>query len=92
MEALRVWEIISREEGVPQAELAYRWVVYHSALNAQMGDGIVVGAGTPEQLRGTLEGLKRGPLGQSVVGRIEKLWGLVRDEAVMDNYNGVKKA
>ena len=56
-------------------EAALRWLVHHSALGD--GDGIVVGAKTVEQLRGNLEGMRKGPLEGEVLQVIEGLCGSV---------------
>ncbi|KAF7597509.1 hypothetical protein BBP40_003756 [Aspergillus hancockii] len=86
LNALSVWGEIAEDAGVSRAELAFRWIAYHSALSAERGDGLVVGATRLEQIRGTLELLKRGPLGEEFVRRIEGVWGLVEEEAVLDNW------
>ncbi|CAP62323.1 uncharacterized protein PODANS_0_170, partial [Podospora anserina S mat+] len=85
--ALDYWDRISTESGIPKAELAYRWVAYHSALQAGRGDGMVIGARTLEQLRQTLVALGKGPLSGNVVKRIDKVWDMVEAEAGVDNFN-----
>ncbi|KAJ1552111.1 hypothetical protein HK405_012625 [Cladochytrium tenue] len=87
LDALDTWAAISQDAGIPRAELAYRWVRYHSALRADHGDTIIVGATTLDQLRQTLVGLDKGPLPAEIVRRIDGVWEDVRDEAVLDNFN-----
>jgi aflatoxin B1 aldehyde reductase len=58
--ALKEWEVIAAEAGVSKAALAYRWVVYHTELNGELGDGCIIGATTTEQWEETLRGIKRG--------------------------------
>lgn len=86
VEALGEWEKIAENEGISRAELAYRWVVYHAQLQADAGDAVLVGARKKEQLRETVEAIKRGPLSEDAVKRIEKIWELVKGEASLDNY------
>ncbi|CAG9990855.1 unnamed protein product [Clonostachys byssicola] len=85
--ALKNWEDISAKSGLPKAELAYRWVSYHSGLKPELGDGIIVGARTLDQLRKTLTGLKSGPLPDEVVRDINGIWDTIKGEAGLDNFN-----
>ncbi|KAJ1557507.1 hypothetical protein HK405_015856 [Cladochytrium tenue] len=87
LDALDTWAAISHDAGVPRAELAYRWVRYHSALRADQGDAVIIGATTVDQLRQTLAGLEKGPLPAEVVRRIDGVWEDVKDEASLDNFN-----
>lgn len=86
LEGLGRWEGIAEQEGVPRAEVAYRWVYYHSALRPDLGDVVIVGASKPEQITQTVEGIRRGPLKPEVVKAIEDVWELVKDEAIVDNF------
>ncbi|KAJ1555733.1 hypothetical protein HK405_013894 [Cladochytrium tenue] len=85
--ALDTWGDISARSGVPRAELANRWVCFHSALCSDLGDAIIIGARTIDQLRESLEGLERGPLSPDVVARIDAIWDSVKDEVALDNFN-----
>ena len=40
----------------------------------------------PEQLRGTLEELRKGGLEPSTVERVERVWESVKGEAPVDNF------
>ncbi|KAJ3028563.1 hypothetical protein HDV00_010178 [Rhizophlyctis rosea] len=81
LKGLEAWNAISSDSGIPRAELAYRWTRYHSALSADKGDALIVGASKPEQLEETLGGLENGPLPGEVVRRIEGVWEVVKGEA-----------
>lgn len=85
--ALDVWEEIAEHEKISRAELAYRWVVYHSKLDASKGDFIVVGARNAEQLKETMSSVRAGPLSDMAVKKIDELWESVKDEAGLDNLN-----
>ena len=87
MKALTEWEAVAKEAGVSKAALAYRWVAHNSILSAELGDGIIVGATAPQQLEETLKALEEGKLGKDIVGRIDRVWELVKDEAPLDNYH-----
>lgn len=89
--ALDVWEQIAKDEGVSRAELAYRWVVYHSKLQGDLGDAVIIGARNQQQLKETLEALKNGPLSDGAVKRIGEIWESVKAEAVLDNFELLSK-
>lgn len=86
LEGLGRWEGLAELQGAPRAEVAYRWVYYHSALRPELGDVVIVGASRPEQIEQTVEGIRKGPLKPEVVEGIEEVWRLVKDEAIVDNY------
>ncbi len=87
LDLLDKWEKIAEEVGCTKAELAYRWVAYHSALEADKGDGVIVGASSLKQLEATFEGLEKGPLPGDAAKKIEGLWEGVRHEAPVDNFH-----
>ena len=87
LEALKEWEAIARDAGTSKAALAYRWVLYHSALKGEFGDGCIIGATQTEQLVETMRDVQAGPLGKEAVERIEEVWKKVQHEAPVDNYN-----
>ena len=87
LEALAEWEEIAKEEGVPKAELAYRWVAHNSPLDSKYGDGIIVGASSFEQLEQTLASCNQGPLSDKAVKRIDEVWKKIEHEAPLDNYH-----
>jgi aryl-alcohol dehydrogenase-like predicted oxidoreductase len=90
--ALDAWGDISKDSGLPKAELAFRWVVYHSILSGKHGDGIIFGARDATQLRDTIRIIQAGPLPDNVVKRIDAVWDIVKGEAVLDNWLGYWKA
>ena len=89
LKALGEWGRIAHEEGVSKTELAYRWIVFNSALRPEHGDAIVIGASTSTQLEQTLIACQKGPLSEQAVGRIEAVWEMVKGEAYVDNYQAV---
>ncbi|KAJ3145399.1 hypothetical protein HDU86_000920 [Geranomyces michiganensis] len=87
LKGLQLWEDLSVSTGIPKAELAYRWVAHNSKVDQSKGDKLIVGARTTEQLRQTVEGLKKGPLDAATVKKIDELWEVVKDESALDNFN-----
>lgn len=89
LRGLDAWDTISKKSGISKADLAYRWIVYHSALNAAQGDAVVIGASQIVQLRKTMEGLRDGGLPADTVEEINAVWDIVKDAAVLDPVNDV---
>lgn len=87
LDGLRLWDKISKESGIPKAELAYRWVAHNSALKGELGDGVIFGTRTIEQLNQTLAGFAKGPLDSEIVAQIEQVWKIVEVDAPLDNFN-----
>ena len=71
--------------------MAYRWVRYHSALNGDLGDELIVGANSAKQFREAIEEIEKGPLEQSVADRISGLWELVKYDAQINNLAAVRE-
>jgi aryl-alcohol dehydrogenase-like predicted oxidoreductase len=88
LQGLRLWGNIAKEAGIEKAELAYRWVAFHSALDGSKGDSLIFGARNGGQIRGALAGVSKGPLPQGVVDEIERVWKVVEVDAPVDNFNG----
>jgi aflatoxin B1 aldehyde reductase len=88
---LEEWGKLAEESGVGRVGLAYRWVRYHSMLKGELGDEMIIGASTAEQFRQTVEEIEKGPLEEWVVERIDALWGVVRDEAEVDNLRAFRE-
>ncbi|KAK2593182.1 hypothetical protein QQS21_009111 [Conoideocrella luteorostrata] len=89
--ALDVWEQIAKDQGVTRAELAYRWIVYHSQLRGELGDAIIIGARKEQQLRETAKAMRNGPLSDGIVKRIGEVWEIVKSEAFLDNFEMMSK-
>ncbi|MBO1764923.1 aldo/keto reductase, partial [Escherichia coli] len=88
--ALVKWNEIAEKEGVSRAEVAYRWVAYHSALQGDE-DGIIFGASSIEQAEQTLQGFKNGKLSDEAVKGIQEIWESVESVAPFDNYQVYKE-
>ncbi len=63
-----------REHNIEPVEAAYRWLAFHSLLNVQNNDGIVVGASSIEQLNQNIEALEKGRLPQEIIEEFDKAW------------------
>ncbi|KAJ5669425.1 hypothetical protein N7462_010495 [Penicillium macrosclerotiorum] len=87
LEFLMEFGNIAISEGISQAELAYRWVTYHSCLKAQNGDGIIIGSRYGTQLTNTLAWLKKGPLSVETALKVNDLSKIIEREGILDNWN-----
>lgn len=87
LEVLAEWQETAKEEGCTGAELAYRWVSHNSALKADLGDAIIIGASSTEQINQTVAGLKKGHLSKKACEKIEEIWHKIKNEAPLDNMN-----
>ena len=88
LDLLDKWAHVAEEVGCSRAELAYRWVEYHSALSAEKGDACIVGASSVEQLEKTLKGIENGPLPEKAAKQIGDMYESVKHIAPVDNYHG----
>lgn len=86
-QALDEWGVIAQDAKISKAALAYRWIAFHSALKAENGDAIIVGASKVEQLEETLVAFEAGPLEGGIAERANAIWKKVEDEAPLDNYH-----
>lgn len=86
LEALGKWEEVANAEGCSKVELANRWTAYAQTMKPEAGDAIIVGAGSPEHLRQTIEGIKKGPLSEKAMKAIDEIWKSVENEAPENNY------
>jgi len=84
--ALDEWERIAQSEGVSRAELAYRWVIWHSKLSRELDDAVIIGARNEQQLKETMKWVKKGPLSVDAVKRIDGIWESVKADAPLDNF------
>jgi aflatoxin B1 aldehyde reductase len=62
-------------------EAAYRWLAYHSMLNPERGDGIIIGASSSEQLIQNISFVNKGRLPDNVVKAIEDAWTISKVDA-----------
>jgi aflatoxin B1 aldehyde reductase len=89
-QALLDWNKIAEKEGVSKAELAYRWVAYHSVLQGDE-DGVIFGASNTNQVDQTAQALKKGNLSDEAAKGIEGIWESVKSVAPIDNFWGKGK-
>ena len=67
--------------GISPGEASYRWLAYHSMLNGERGDAILIGASDLNHLKRNMETVKAGPLPEDVVGAIETAWTITKNDS-----------
>ncbi|KAF2177772.1 aldehyde reductase [Zopfia rhizophila CBS 207.26] len=87
LDALDQWGQIAEQERISKAELAYRWVAFNSHVQADLGDAVIFGAFKEPHYRETVDWLRKGPVSTSAAENIDKVWELVKIDAIWDNFN-----
>ncbi|XP_070702674.1 aflatoxin B1 aldehyde reductase member 3 [Pempheris klunzingeri] len=59
---------------------ALRWMYHHSQLKSDLGDGVIIGMSSMEQLQQNLAAAEEGPLDDRVVAAFDEAWNLVAHE------------
>jgi len=59
-------------------EATYRWLAYHSMLDGDRGDAILIGASKLNHLIENMDTVKAGPLPEDVVSAFDKAWEVCR--------------
>lgn len=84
-DALALVESVAQKHGLSLLEIAFRWLVHHSALHITDGnDGIIMGISKLEQLEANLEDVEKGPLPEEVVKTLDDAWLICK--ATTPNY------
>lgn len=89
MDALTEWAEIAQTENAKPTELAYRWLVYNSMLSPEHGDAIIFGSRTREQIKETVEWVRKGPLSEDTSKKIDEVWEKVKHEAPTTNFEAM---
>lgn len=71
--------------GIGLAEAAVRWLLYHSALDADGEDGVVVGPSDLSQLDGYVKARDAGPVPEGLARGLVALWNDEVKEAAASN-------
>ncbi|KAI1162671.1 NADP-dependent oxidoreductase domain-containing protein [Nemania serpens] len=88
VQALAEWSSIADAAGCSSpAEMAVRWIVWDSALEADRGDRVTCGATHLDQLRNMVRWIEKGSLGPDTCAKIDVLWEGIKDVAPLDNLN-----
>lgn len=71
----------SAKYGITSIEASYRWLVYHSALNGERGDAVIIGASKLEHLVQNMVSVRSGPLPADVVEAFDRAWTVCKADS-----------
>jgi len=80
-EALEKLKEVAAKHNITVQEIALRWIVHHSQLKAQYGDGVVIGGTKLVNVERTLDALEKPPLPADVLQVVEDIWTSIKDAA-----------
>lgn len=80
-EALEVIKSAAEKHSVTTIEATYRWLAYHSMLDGNRGDAILIGASKLNHLVQNMDAVKAGPLPEDMVNAFEQAWMLTKGDS-----------
>lgn len=80
-DAVEVIKTVAEKYGITSIEATYRWLAYHSMLNGERGDAILVGASKIDHLKQNMETLKAGPLPDDMLAAFEDAWIISKNDS-----------
>jgi len=80
-DAVEIIKSAAEKHGFTSIEATYRWLAYHSMLNGDRGDAILIGASKLGHLQQNMDTLKYGPLPEDVVGAFEQAWSVTKGDS-----------
>lgn len=80
-DAVEVIKTAAGRHGITSIEATYRWLAYHSMLDGERGDGILIGASKISHLKQNMEAVKAGPLPEDLLAAFEEAWSLCKNES-----------
>ncbi|KAJ8097669.1 NADP-dependent oxidoreductase domain-containing protein [Lipomyces tetrasporus] len=91
-DAVSLVQPVAEKHGLTLLEIALRWLVHHSQLklgtsNGLVGDGIIIGVSSLEQLQDNINAIESGPLPEDVVVALDAAWKVVKSD-VSPYWNG----
>ena len=80
-DGVEVIKAAAEKRGIGPVEATYRWLAYHSMLDAARGDAILIGASKLNHLLGNMAAVKAGPLPEDVVAAFDEAWALTKGDS-----------
>ena len=80
-DALEILKEAANSIGITTIEATYRWLGYHSMLNGERGDAIIIGASKLNHLQQNIESMNAGPLPESMLKAFEQAWQLTKADS-----------
>lgn len=80
-EGVEIIKTAAEKHGITSIEATYRWLAYHSMLNTERGDAILIGASKLNHLISNMEAVKAGPLPDDVLDAFEEAWKITKGDS-----------
>lgn len=80
-DAVEVIKTAAEKYGITSIEATYRWLAYHSMLNGERGDAILIGASKLNHLKQNMETVKAGPLPEDMVEAFNTAWTITKGDS-----------
>ena len=80
-EAVDLIKQAGEEYGISTIEATYRWLSYHSMLNGDRGDAIIIGASKLNHLIQNMNAVKSGPLPDDIVKAFDQAWEITKGDS-----------
>lgn len=80
-DAVELIKNTAEKNGMTCIEAVYRWLAYHSMLDAERGDAIIIGASKLDHLVQNMKSIQAGPLPEELVSVFEKAWQITKGDS-----------
>lgn len=80
-DAVEVIKAAAEQHGITTIEATYRWLAYHSMLNGERGDAILIGASKLGHLIQNMQAVKAGPLPADLADAFEQAWKISKADS-----------
>lgn len=80
-DAVDVIKEAAEKHGITSIEATYRWLAYHSMLNGERGDSILIGASKLNHMKQNIAAIQNGPLPEDVVAAFGKAWEISKPDS-----------
>lgn len=69
-----------RDSGIEPVQVALSWLVHHSLLHAERGDGIILGASSVAHLQQNMAACEQAPLQRAIVDILDRGWQIIKPD------------
>lgn len=92
-EAVDAIKVACEKFGISTIEATYRWMAYHSMLNGERGDAIIIGASKLNHLLQNMETINNGALPDEIVACFAEAWEHCKADSpeYFTFYSGIAK-
>lgn len=80
-DAVDVVKTAAEKHGITVIDATYRWLAFHSMLNGERGDAIIIGASKLSHLKQNMDTIRAGSLPQDVLQAFDTAWGITKGDS-----------